>query len=40
MDNQAAMQFAEVIAKEIGVQTKWLKEMDLSEARPIPPSET
>ncbi|KAF4677494.1 hypothetical protein FOL47_001309 [Perkinsus chesapeaki] len=40
MDNQAALQFAEVIAKEIGVQTKWLKDMDLSNAKPIPPSET
>ncbi|KAF4688936.1 hypothetical protein FOZ60_002185 [Perkinsus olseni] len=40
MDNQAALQFAEVIAKEIGVQTKWLKDMDLSDAKPMPTSET
>ncbi|KAF4717457.1 hypothetical protein FOZ63_022698, partial [Perkinsus olseni] len=40
MDNQAALQFAEVIAKEIGVQTKWLKDMDLSDAKPMPASET
>ena len=38
-DHVSALQFARTIEKEIQMQTKWLRDLDLSGARPIPPEE-
>jgi hypothetical protein len=38
-DHLTALQFARTIEKEIQLQTKWLADIDLSGARPIPPEE-
>ncbi len=35
-DHISALQFARTIEREIQLQTKWLRDMDLSGARPIP----
>ncbi len=38
-DHLSAQQFARAIEKEIQMQTKWLRDLDLSGARPIPSEE-
>lgn len=38
-DHISALQFARTIEREIQLQTKWLRDMDLSGARPIPSEE-
>ena len=35
-DSLSALQFTKVIEREMKIQAEWLKEMDLSEARPLP----
>jgi len=40
MDNKCSAKFKEQIETEMKMQNKWLKEMDLSDAKPLPPSVT
>ncbi len=36
MDNITTLQFNEIVEKEMAMQRKWLKDMDLSNVRPMP----